>query len=104
MLFHLKEYNTNVKIVDDFQKQLELISLIKEFNVKGNTLTVEQKIEQEITILIQIRSRTDKKKQSDFLNLHNEKTNIAIAAVATHNGYTHISDKKNYCFNCLHLI
>ena len=37
-----------MKIVDAFQKQLGLISLIKEFNVKGNTLTVEQKIEQEI--------------------------------------------------------
>lgn len=116
VLFHLKEYDTNVKIFDAFQKQLsaalevkqlELQSKRKEYEEKEKSLTAEQKqekalsiqkLEQEIKDFNTDAQQQLIKKQSELLNPLNEKIDKAINAVANKYGYTHIADKKNFYF------
>ncbi len=116
VMFHLKEYDTNVKIFDAFQKQLsatlevkqlELQSKRKDYDEKEKSLTVEQKqarmkelqkLEQDIKDFNIDAQQQLIKKQNDLLNPLNEKINKAIDIVANKNGYTHIADKKNFYF------
>jgi len=116
VLINLKEYDTNVKIFDAFQKQLiatlevkqlELQSKKKEFEEKQNTLTLEQrqektllfqKLEQEITDFNADSQQQLVKKQGELLNPLNEKIDKAIELVAQKYSYTHITDKKNFYF------
>lgn len=116
VLVKLKEYPTQVKILEAFQKQLtaefevknlEFETKYKEFQEKEKTYTEEQKkskieelqkLDQELGKLRQESNQKIASKEKDLLVPLNEKILKAIEIVAKAKGYSHITDRKNFYF------
>lgn len=116
VLVKLKEYPTQVKILEAFQKQLtaefevknlEFETKYKEFQEKEKTYTEDvkkakiedlQKLDQELGKLRQESNQKIANKEKDLLVPLNEKILKAIEAVAKAKGYSHITDRKNFYY------
>ncbi len=116
VLIKLKDYPTQVKILEAFQKQLtaefevknlEFETKYKEFQEKEKTYTEEQKktkieelqnLDQELNKLRQEANQKIAQKEKELLVPLNEKILKAIEIVAKAKGYSHITDRKNFYF------
>lgn len=116
VLVKLKEYPTQVKILEAFQKQLtaefevknlEFETKYKEFQEKEKSYTEElkkgkieelQNLDQELSKLRQEANQKIAQKERDLLVPLNEKIIKAIEIVAKAKGYSHITDRKNFYF------
>ncbi len=112
ILVNLKEYPTQVKILEAFQKQLqsefefkqiELDAKVKDYKEKENTYTETQKQEKilelqsfdnELKKFKEEAQQKLQKKEQELLQPMNEKINKAIEIVALKKGYTQIIDSK----------
>lgn len=116
VLVKLKEYPTQVKILEAYQKQLtaefELKSLefetkYKEFQEKEKTYAEDakkakveelQKLDQELGKIRQEANQKIATKERELLVPLNEKILKAIEVVAKAKGYSHVTDRKNFYF------
>jgi outer membrane protein len=116
VLVNLKEYATQVKILEAYQKQLtaefevknlEFETKYKEFQEKEKTFAEDikkkkieelQGLDQELTKLRQEANQKIAQKEKDLLVPLNEKILKAIDVVAKAKGFTHITDRKNFYF------
>ena len=116
VLINLKEYATQVKILEAYQKQLtaefevknlEFETKYKEFQEKEKSFSEEVKkkkieelqgLDQELTKLRQEANQKIAQKEKDLLVPLNEKILKAIDVVAKAKGYSHITDRKNFYF------
>ena len=116
VLVKLKDYNTQLKIVEAFQKQLqseydfkklELETKIKEYGdkektmaeeTKQQTVTALQKQQEELnTFLQESRQKFQQKQQELFQPLY-DKIQKAIEKVAQKHGYSYITAKNNFFY------
>jgi outer membrane protein len=116
VLTKLKDYNSQTKILEAYQKQLqseydfkklELETKIKDYGDKEKNLTEEQKKQtmeglqkqnDELTALLQESQKKFQQKQQELLQPMNEKIKKAIEIVAQKNGYSFITEKNNFYY------
>lgn len=116
VLVKLKDYPTQVKILEAFQKQLtaefevknlEFETKYKDFQEKEKSFSDDQKkarieelqnLDQELNKLRQEANQKIAQKERDLLVPLNEKILKAIEVVAKAKGYSHITDRKNFYF------
>jgi outer membrane protein len=116
VLIKLKEYPTQVKILEAFQKQLtaefevknlEFETKYKDFqekeksfseDVKKSKIEELQTLDQELSKMRQDANQKIAQKERDLLVPLNEKIIKAIEIVAKAKGYSHITDRKNFYF------
>jgi len=116
VLVKLKDYPTQVKILEAFQKQLtaqfevknlEFEQKYKDFQDNEKKFTEEQKkekiaelqkLDQELGKMRNDANGEIAKKENELLVPLNEKILKAIEVVAKAKGYSHITDRKNFYF------
>jgi outer membrane protein len=116
VLVNLKDYPTQVKILEAYQKQLtaqfevknlEFEQKYKDFQEKEKGFSDEQKkekfadlqkLDQELAKMRNEANQEIGKKENELLVPLNEKILKAIEVVAKAKGYSHITDKKNFYF------
>jgi outer membrane protein len=116
VLVKLKDYPTQVKILEAFQKQLtaefelknlEFETKYKDFQekeksfsevVKKSKIEELQTLDQELSKMRQDANQKIAQKERDLLVPLNEKIIKAIEIVAKAKGYSHITDRKNFYF------
>lgn len=119
VLVRLKEYPTQVKMLEAYQKQLqseydfkklELDTKVKEYqdNEKTNSDAQKQekarelqKLDEELKRFSQDAEQKLLKKEQELLQPMNDKINRAIEAVALKQGYSQIMDRKMVYFSLL---
>ena len=116
VLVKLKEYDTQVKLNEAFQKQLtaeydmkklELETKLKAFGEEQAKLSAEQKqakqqelqkMDGELQAFAKEAQQKLVKKEQELVAPLNDKINKAIEVVAQKYGYTHIAEKKNFYY------
>lgn len=117
VLVKLKEYPTQVKMLEAYQKQLqseydfkklELDTKFKDYQVnvesfkdaqKQEKLEEVQKLDEELKRFSQEAEQKLLKKEQELLQPMNDKINKAIEAVAVKQGYTQVMDRKSVYFS-----
>jgi outer membrane protein len=117
VLVKLKEYPTQVKMLEAYQKQLqseydfkklELDTKVAEFQEKEKTFSDPQKqekvqelqkLDEDLKKYSQEAEQELMKKEQELLQPMNEKINKAIEAVAAKQGYQQIMDRKSVYFS-----
>ncbi len=117
VLVKLKEYPTQVKMLEAFQKQLqseydfkklELDTKVAEYQEKEKTFSDAQKqekvqelqkLDEDLKKYSQEAEQELMKKEQELLQPMNEKINKAIEAVAAKQGYQQIMDRKSVYFS-----
>ena len=117
VLVKLKEYPTQVKMLEAYQKQLqseydfkklELDTKVAEYQEKEKTFSDAQKqekvqelqkLDEDLKKYSQEAEQELMKKEQELLQPMNEKINKAIEAVAVKQGYQQIMDRKSVYFS-----
>jgi outer membrane protein len=117
VLVKLKEYPTQVKMLEAFQKQLqseydfkklELDTKVAEYQEKEKTFSdaqkqekvqVLQKLDDDLKKYSQEAEQELMKKEQELLQPMNEKINKAIEEVAAKQGYQQVMDRKSVYFS-----